>query len=149
MGPGTDLHLVRAADNSMNRRRGNLAFDDGGEIVIDGDGSTTCRRDDDSWEPRDAVKGDIARMLFYAAIRYERDPDLELTEEARGRRDKAPLHGVRSALLEWHMLDPVDAAERFRHERIVERQGNRNPFIDRPGLVLILWPSHGEDDPGQ
>jgi hypothetical protein len=34
----------------------------------------------------------------------------------------------------------VDAAERRRHDRIAELQGNRNPFIDRPELADLLWP---------
>lgn len=139
-GPGTDLHLVRPTDVSVNNARSNLAFDDGGELVLDNDGPTGCRRDGDSWEPRDAVKGDVARMILYAAVRYESDPDLELTEAAAERGDNAPRHGVRSTLLRWHELDPPDAAERRRHERIAELQGNRNPFIDRPELAGQLWP---------
>lgn len=138
-GPGTDLHLVRPTDVSMNGARSNLAFDDGGELFVDGDGPTLCRRDRDSWEPRDEVKGDVARMLFYTAVRYETDPDLELTESVFGRNDKQPVHGVRSTLLRWHRLDPPDDAERRRNDRIEELQGNRNPFIDRPELVELLW----------
>ena len=139
-GPGTDLHLIRATDVSVNNARSNQAFDDGGEPVIDNDGPTGCRRDADSWEPPDAVKGDVARMLFYTAVRYELNPDLELTERAAERGDKAPRHGVKSALLRWHKLDPVDDHERRRNDRIEELQGNRNPFIDRPELVGALWP---------
>lgn len=138
-GAGTDLHLVRPADVSMNGARSNLAFDDGGELFIDGDGPTQCRRDRDSWEPRDEVKGDVARMLFYTAVRYEDDPDLELTEFVYGRNDKQPVHGVLSTLIRWHRLDPPDDDERRRNDRIEEVQGNRNPFIDRPELAELLW----------
>jgi endonuclease I len=42
-------------------------------------------------------------------------------------------------LLRWHHLDPVDAFEQRRHERIVELQGNRNPFIDDPMLAQSLF----------
>lgn len=137
---GTDLHFIRPTDVSVNGARGNLAFDDGGEFYIDGDGPTGCRRDSDSWEPRDEVKGDVARMLFYAVVRYEgAELDLELTDDTQGRGDKSPLHGILSTLLEWHLADPVDDAERWRHERVFEFQGNRNPFIDRPNLVYMIW----------
>jgi endonuclease I len=36
-------------------------------------------------------------------------------------------------------LDPVDAFERRRHERVIELQGNRNPFIDDPMLAQSLF----------
>ncbi|WKK83413.1 endonuclease (plasmid) [Marivirga arenosa] len=38
------------------------------------------------WEPRDKVKGDVARILFYMATRYEGtngEPDLELRETTK------------------------------------------------------------------
>ncbi len=33
-------------------------------------GAPGCYRDSDSFEPRDAVKGDVARMIFYTRIIY-------------------------------------------------------------------------------
>ncbi len=35
-------------------------------------------------------------------------------------------------LLEWHQEFPVTIYERHRNARIHGRQGNRNPFVDRP-----------------
>lgn len=139
-GAGTDLHFIRPTDVTVNTARGNKAFDDGGDFYTDGDGPTGCRSDRDSWEPRDAVKGDVARALFYAAVRYEdAGLDLELTDLALGQGDKRPLHGVRAALLRWHEQDPPDDFERRRNDRVEELQGNRNPFIDRPEWVGRVW----------
>jgi endonuclease I len=139
-GAGTDLHALRPAEVTVNTARGNKAFDDGGEPYIDRDGPTNCYRDRDSWQPRPEVKGDIARMLFYMAVRYE-DPglDLELTETAANQGDKSPAHGVRSTLLRWHQQDPPDDLERRRNNRIEALQGNRNPFIDRPEFAERIW----------
>lgn len=135
-GAGTDLHFIRPTDVTVNGARGNKAFDDGGDLYTDGDGPTACRSDRDSWEPRDEVKGDVARALFYAAVRYEdADLDLELIDYAQGQGDKLPVHGVLSTLLRWHAADPPDDFERRRNDRVEELQGNRNPFVDRPEFV--------------
>ncbi len=89
-------------------------------------------------------KGDVARAVLYMAIRYEggthpvtgqSEPDLEMTDD----RSKivitsaSPAYmGLLTDLLQWHLADPPDAAERARNEVIFSFQGNRNPFIDHP-----------------
>jgi len=64
-GVGTDVHHLRPCDISVNSARGNDDFDNGGTEYIDGDGPTGCYTTSLTWEPRDAVKGDVARMIFY------------------------------------------------------------------------------------
>ena len=89
-------------------------------------------------------KGDMARAVMYMAIRYEggkdartgqSEPDLELTDD-RSRIVKtsaSPAYmGLLSTLIDWHLSDPPDVAERARNEVIFSFQGNRNPFIDHP-----------------
>ena len=140
-GPGTDLHHVRPADVSVNADRSSLDFDDGGSPQ--GEAADTYR-DADSWEPREAVKGDVARMVLYMAVRYEGGDgfaDLEVSEQV-GRRDLDALGhlGRLSTLLRWHEQDPPDAFERARNDAIFETwQGNRNPFVDRPEWVAAIW----------
>ena len=125
----------------MNSTRNNKDFDDGGTEYIDGDFPTGCLRDSDSWEPRDSEKGDVARMLFYMAVRYEGEdgePDLELSDEVNTA--PTPFHGRLSTLLEWHENDPVDDWERRRNDIIyIDFQNNRNPFIDHPEFVDLIW----------
>ena len=67
-GPGTDVHHLRPEDVTVNSARGNMDFDEGGSAVSQCPG---CSADADSFEPRDAVKGDVARMILYMAVRYE------------------------------------------------------------------------------
>ncbi|MBX9976345.1 endonuclease [Cytobacillus firmus] len=138
MGAGTDLHHLRPTDASVNSSRGNLDFDDGGTQHSEALGNYY---DSDSWEPRDAVKGDVARMLFYMAVRYEGDSgevDLELNNQVNN--GSAPYHGKMSVLLEWHKEDPVDDNERRRNEIIYsDYQHNRNPFIDHPEWASAIW----------
>jgi len=141
MGPGTDVHHLRPCDISVNSARGNKDFDNGGTEYIDGDGPTGCFRDADSWEPRDDEKGDVARMIFYMAVRYEGDSgeiDLELVDYVNSSPD--PVHGKFSTLMEWNFYDPVDDFEQNRNDIIFEDyQGNRNPFIDHPEYALQIW----------
>lgn len=145
LGAGTDAHHLRPADISVNSARSNLDFDNGGTLYVDGDGVTECLKDGDSWEPRDAVKGDVARMLFYMAVRYEGEngePDLELVDEV-DTYDPTLVgigyHGKLSTLLEWHTADPVDSFEIKRNNIIYSYQKNRNPFIDHPEYVNLIW----------
>ncbi len=146
-GPGTDIHHLRPTDVSVNSKRGNLYFDNGGTEYTDGsrynggDGVTGCLFDSDSWEPRDEVKGDVARMLFYMAVRYESGDmvDLELAEYS----SSSGLHGKLSTLLAWHEQDPVSQWELDRNEKIYTIQGNRNPFINHPEYADLIWGENG------
>jgi len=136
-GPGTDLHHLRPEDVRVNSERDNKDFDNGGSAVADAPGNRT---DADSWEPRAAVKGDVARMIFYMAVRYEggdSHPDLEV-DDATGS-GTAPRLGRVSALRQWSQQDPPDAFERRRNEMIYSYQGNRNPFIDHPEWVTSIF----------
>jgi len=135
-GPGTDIHHLRPTDVSVNSSRGNLDFDNGGSPVS---GCNGCLKDSDSFEPPNNVKGDVARILFYMATRYESGDrvDLELNEKVNN--GTAPYHGKLSILLQWHQQDPVDDYEKRRNDRIYEVQGNRNPFIDHPEWVETIY----------
>ncbi len=139
---GTDVHHIRPTDVTVNSKRGNLDFDNGGTLYTDGDGPTECRYDNDSWEPRDAVKGDVARMMYYMAVRYEGDDtsyDLELVDYTPSTTSNEPVFGKESTLYEWHQNDPVDDWERRRNDRIYTNwQHNRNPFIDHPEFAARM-----------
>ncbi|MDI2587546.1 endonuclease [Psychrobacillus sp. NEAU-3TGS] len=135
-GPGTDIHHLRATDVQVNSARGNLDFDNGGSPV---NGCNGCLKTSNSFEPPNRVKGDVARILFYMATRYEKGDkvDLELNEKLNN--GKNPYHGKLSVLLQWHLQDPVDEVERNRNNIIQKWQGNRNPFIDHPEWVQLIW----------
>ena len=42
-------------------------------------------------------------------------------------------------ILQWHELDPVDDFERHRNDVIYSYQKNRNPYIDYPEFVELIW----------
>ncbi|GAQ82091.1 hypothetical protein KFL_001000130 [Klebsormidium nitens] len=144
----TDLHNLRPADTNVNSSRGNKAF---GECSRETDatclipanreaGSDTAANRE-IWTPPGEVRGDIARALFYMAVRYEGETpgskDLELSDEPSIERGQM---GRLSTLLKWHAADPPSASERLRNDRVCTMyQKNRNPFVDRPELVAAIW----------
>jgi endonuclease I len=138
-GPGTDIHHLRPEDVTVNSARGNLDFDNGGTSVAQCSG---CTADSDSFAPRAAVRGDVARMIFYMAVRYEGDDgfaNLELNNSVGN--GTAPYIGKLSVLKAWAAADPPDAFEKNRNEVIYSQfQHNRNPFIDHPEWVASIWP---------
>ncbi|TGA97328.1 endonuclease [Streptomyces sp. MZ04] len=137
-GPGTDIHHLRPEDVSVNSTRGNKDFDNGGSAVGEAPGNFT---DSDSFEPRDAVKGDVARMILYMAVRYDGEDgfaDLEPNDKVDN--GSAPAIGRLSVLKQWSDEDPPDAFEKNRNDVIFDRfQHNRNPFIDHPEWVEAIW----------
>ncbi|MEV0493540.1 endonuclease I family protein [Streptomyces atratus] len=138
IGPGTDVHHLRPEDVTVNSIRGNKDFDNGGSAVSGAPGNYT---DSDSFEPRDAAKGDVARMILYMAVRYEGDDafaDLEPNEQVNN--GSAPNIGRLSVLKQWSQEDPPDTFEKRRNDVIFDQyQHNRNPFIDHPEWVESIW----------
>ena len=134
---GTDAHNLHACDISVNSSRSDKDFDNGGSPHSE---ATECFYDADSWEPRDAVKGDVARTMLYMATRYEgtvsNEPDLELIDVIPS---SGPTFGKLSTLMEWHNQDPVDDFERNRNDVVFSYQNNRNPFIDHPEYADSIW----------
>ncbi|MBD2818404.1 endonuclease I family protein [Streptomyces rochei] len=137
-GPGTDIHHLRPEDVRVNSVRGNKDFDNGGSGFTDSGGSLT---DSDSFEPRDAVKGDVARMIFYMAVRYEGGDgwaDLEVNGSVDN--GSSPYIGKLDVLKQWNDEDPPDAFEERRNQVIYDTyQHNRNPFVDHPEWVEAIW----------
>ncbi|MCD4651803.1 MAG: endonuclease, partial [Candidatus Cloacimonetes bacterium] len=133
----SDVHALRPADRSVNSARGNRDLDWGGKKVSEASG---CFVDFDSLYPRDAVKGDVARAIFYMDIRYNgggRALNLEIANQTGTWGTKL---GKLSTLLEWHLLDPPDNHEHRRNRLIWEKyQHNRNPFIDHPEYVAKIY----------
>ncbi|GGF73282.1 ExeM/NucH family extracellular endonuclease [Alteromonas lipolytica] len=146
----TDIHHLRPEDVTVNGSRGNLDFDYSDNPLAE---APANRIDNDSFEPRDTVKGDVARMMLYMDVRYEgsgsdNTPDLVLVDRTTSAGD-AEL-GKLCTLLAWHNGDPVDASEEQRAATIYEYQGNRNPFVDHPEWVDLLYPAAScGDEPGE
>ena len=179
--PYSDLHALFAADISYNSSRSNLPFGTcdasclekvtenyngkGGSSGVY-PGSSNWRQGSGStgtWEVWEERRGDVARAMFYMAVRYEggthgiagiTEPDLELTDDLSligdsntGSNSATGYMGRLSVLLEWHEADPVDDAERARNDSVANAQGNRNPFVDNPDYVAYVFSEDGLSGP--
>jgi deoxyribonuclease-1 len=126
VGAKSDMHHLFPTDPDANSRRSSLPY-----------GNTDCVSSPCRWseagsevgrriggyetvfEVRPEFRGEVARAHFYFAVRYGMSiPEFEET-----------------ALRRWNRCDPPDDRERARNDAIERRQGNRNPFVDRPDLV--------------
>ncbi len=131
----SDLHNLRAATPRVNSARSDRVYTDGsGKYEVNEDGG---------FYPGDEHIGDVARILFYMVTMYD---ELTLTNDMNDLLDESDHYtpngarmGVLSILLKWHKLDPVDDFERQRNDVIFVEQGNRNPFIDHPEYVHLIW----------
>ncbi len=148
----SDIHHVIPVDGYTNGRRSNFPFgnvttpswtsDNGSKL---GSGSN-YGYNGIVFEPIDEFKGDIARSLFYFAVRYENDwntsgwdsPDAT-NNTLNGSSNQFYDSWYISLLLEWHQTDPVSTKELDRNNNSYLFQGNRNPFIDHPEFVLAIW----------
>jgi len=94
------------------------------------------------FEPNDEYKGDLARIYFYMATCYE-DTVGTWTSPMF---DSLSTEGYQpfaqwafDMLMRWAKQDPVSQKEIERNEVCYQLQGNRNPFVDFPGLEDYIW----------
>ena len=148
---GADLFNLRPCLTGVNQTRGSRAYDQAStnhptDPAVAPPGAPECLYDanggqESIWTPRPSEKGDLARAMFYMAVRYDGSDagsvDLELGDEANS---SQAVFGNLTTLLQWHLDDPVSTEERRRNDLIHDRyQGNRNPFVDRPEFVAKIF----------
>ena len=147
-----DGHFVVPADGYVNNRRSNYPFgivEDPEWTSLNGSKvgpNSTAGYSETVFEPIDEFKGDIARMLFYVATRYEDEIDEWDNDMLNGTNDQVFADWFLEILLQWHEDDPVSQREIDRNEAVYDYQGNRNPFIDHPEWVNEIWGESSGDD---
>lgn len=120
----SDLHHLFPTDSQINAIRGNHPFGEVRKELMDlkcpesrfGIGTSGS---DEVFEPPQNHRGNVARALFYFAVRY--DMSIDPQQEA--------------VMRKWNREDPVDEDEMKRNNEIFKTQGNRNPFVDYPELA--------------
>jgi len=143
----SDIWHVYPTDGKVNGMRSNYPF---GEVASDAPGSENgfskwgkCKTPGYShtvFEPNDEYKGDFARTYFYFATRYKGVATSGYGAEVFSSAYPYITKWQLDMLLRWHEQDPVSQKELDRNEAVYEsRQGNRNPFIDYPELVDLIF----------
>jgi len=173
LGRATDFHNLFASSANGNTSRGNKNYgiadtSDPGytDLTTDG-GEDGYSYDPKTFEPADKDKGRLARAIFYMATMYneeEYDPNNDVTMGpltiVEERVDYVPGDGCAfaighlSELLQWSSI-PVDLLEYQHNESVYSfvpassdhAQGNRNPYVDFPGLVDYVYGAK-KDQPG-
>ena len=142
----SDIHFIRATDGWVNNKRSNYPF---GKVASTSFTSLNQSKLGTSaspgysgtvFEPIDAFKGDVARMIFYFVTRYENQLGGFTSGDMLG---GSPFPGLQAwelnQLLAWSAADPVSPVEIARNNASYTYQGNRNPFIDHPEYITQIW----------
>ena len=152
----TDLHHIYPTDGKVNGMRANYPFGEttGNKYKSANDfsklGSCTYPGYTGTvFEPADEYKGDFARTYFYMVTCYEEKLHNWYTNysttEVTAVLDGETYPGLQiwqlNMLLKWAKNDPVSTKETNRNNAVKNIQGNRNPFIDYPGLEQYIWGS--------
>ena len=175
LGRATDFHNLFAANASGNQSRGNKNYGYAdlksgsyeAKASVNG-GKDGYAYDEFIFEPGDVDKGRLARAIFYMATMYK-DGEVDTANNINMKGLKiveepvsyvagnncAFAIGNLSTLLEWSECIPVDYLE-MQHNISVYKdtdnidgvaQGNRNPYVDYPGLVDYVYGSK-KNQPG-
>ena len=174
-GRATDFHNLFAANASGNQSRGNKNYGYANAISefystassID-NGKDGYSYDETIFEPGDIDKGRLARAIFYMATMYK-DAEVDTANNINMKgltivedpvtyvqgNNCAFAIGNLSELLEWNNNVPVDYLEMQHNISVYTNtnnpdgvaQGNRNPYVDYPGLVDYVYGSK-KDQPG-
>lgn len=147
----SDIIQVLPVDKKVNNERGNLPY---GLVSSTSYLSTNGSKRGTSsipavsgqvFEVIDEYKGDIARIYFYMATRYE---DLITNWETLNADGDKMLDGSSNKVFEqwaldmlyqWHIQDPVSQKEIDRNNGAYNYQTNRNPYVDQPQWVTTVW----------
>lgn len=134
----SDLHMLFPVhQDNANSIRSNYPLNNlktvtftflGGRLGTDSNGVL-------SYEPRDEVKGTIARANFYVCATYNGAvKKFTIPAASQFITEKQDQY----VLKRWNAKFPPTKKEIARHEYIASVQNNRNPFIDNPGWACFI-----------
>ncbi|CAM3548416.1 extracellular ribonuclease precursor [Flavobacterium saliperosum S13] len=152
----SDAHFVTPSDKYVNAQRDNFPFgvvqtatntySNGSKKGNNLNSGYSAGYSGTVFEPINEFKGDIARMILYFATRYEDQVAGWSYAMFNNTSNQVFTNTHLEILKQWHILDPVSQREIDRNNAIYARQNNRNPYIDHPEWVAVIWgPTLGTD----
>lgn len=156
---GADPFIVIPADKFVNNKRSSYPL---GKVArakyTSIDGYSKLGESDPSYgysgtvfEPNDNVKGDLARIVFYSIVKYENS--FKWTSGGGSviySGDKNKNFGLTDYAVrlftKWNEMDPPDAWEISVNNALNNIQGNKNPFIEHPEYVNMIWGNAAKND---
>ncbi|MEL0641961.1 endonuclease [Pseudoalteromonas aliena] len=148
----SDVHHIYATDGYVNSKRSNFPFGEVASATFTstngsklGSAASSINYSGTVFEPIDEFKGDFARAYFYMATRYEnvigswQNNTTASNAVLNGSSNQVFESWVVTMLLNWHNADPVSQMELDRNQAAFDFQGNRNPYIDHPEFVEMIW----------
>lgn len=129
-----DLHHLVPTKASINTLRKNASYNDiddtktkywllGDKVFTVPDRSKIDAYSESApgvFEPRESLKGDVARSVFYFYTMYQKQAD---------KVDNRFFPAMLTDLCRWHRKDKVDSTEWNKTMAIARIQGNVNPFV--------------------
>lgn len=141
----SDVVHVLPTDGYVNNRRGNLPLAEVNNVTYasnnDYSKAGSCKTvgyTGTVFEPNDEIKGDMARIYLYMATCYQ-DKCASWGHDVFSNQNNGFTSWYIAMLMRWSEQDPVDEVEIARNNAVYEVQGNRNPFVDYPGLEDYIW----------
>jgi len=141
----SDLWILYPTDAKVNGYRANYAYGVVGSATttsLNGSklgSSATAGYSGTVFEPIDAYKGDLARGQFYVATRYFNEDQGWPGGPSAAGAEIYPWAVMQ--YLAWSQADPVSWKERMRNGAVYAIQHNRNPFVDHPEFVAMIYDS--------
>ncbi|OFX27774.1 MAG: hypothetical protein A2033_14940 [Bacteroidetes bacterium GWA2_31_9] len=139
----SDLFHLYPTDGYVNGKRGDNPYGNVGSVTwtsLNGSKLGYCNFPGYTglvFEPIDEYKGDLARTYFYMSVRYYTEDGSWLTNDMVIKSDIKDW--ALKNLYEWHLADTVSQKEIDRNNKVYGIQNNRNPFIDHPEYVEMVW----------
>jgi hypothetical protein len=125
----SDMHHLMATFVHPNGERSRYPFGEVPDNQAIYRNRAGAKLGNDVFEPPDAVKGRVARGMLYFYMRYRNRGILP------GSRARNFWNSRIDMFLRWNEQFPPSVFELRRNDLVEKWQGNRNPFVDDPGLA--------------